>query len=411
MKDKEISVQLTDINGFRQDFKSLRALYNFAKKELQVWSEHYEAVNAKNSRNISDPTLSAHNYFKTLVNTIDSWQDELDKWDDSTFQQKMIELNQNSIRHLSSRWLWSGDATSETFVNCFLEHNEQTAAAFLKYVTKRQVVTNQNNIDSFNGAMLGYEFVNQASEITKRRNGEKVSLGHLRNSFADAKNELFSEVEDLKRGINEWDEDTRLQFNRLFRANKYLGERRIKQHNKQFDEKLHDWSSAIGELEKTYEEKLRLKKPAEYWEKSASKYGRQAMLWTLSIVALSVLGLVYFREFFVTWLQGQETDVKLNTIQGVILFGSFAAAFAYLMKVLSRLAFSSFHLMRDAEEREQLTYLYLSLINESELDKDARDIVLQALFSRTETGLLQQEHGPTMPGVGEIVKNLSKGRS
>ena len=230
MKDKEISVQLTDINGFRQDFKSLRALYNFAKKELQVWSEHYEAVNAKNSRNISDPTLSAHNNFKTLVNTIDSWEDELVKWDEATFQQKMIELNQNSIRHLSSRWLWSGDATSETFVNCFLEHNEQTAAAFLKYVTKRQVETNQNNIDSFNGAMLGYEFVNQASEITKRRNGEKVSLGHLRNSFADAKNELFSEVEDLKKGVNEWDEDTRLQFNRLFKANKYLGERRIKHH-------------------------------------------------------------------------------------------------------------------------------------------------------------------------------------
>ena len=411
MKDREISVQLIDINGFRQDFKSLRALYDFAKKELQVWSEYYEAVNAKNSRSTSDQTLSAHSYFKSLVNTIDSWQEDLSEWDDATFQQKMVELNQNSIRHLSSRWLWSSDAASEAFVRCFLEHNEQTAVAFLNYVTKRQIETNQNNIDRFNGAMLGYEFVNQASEITKRRNGEKVSLGHLRNSFSDAKNELFSEVDDLKKGINEWDDDTRIQFDRLFKANKYLGERRIKHHNKQFDEKLHNWTSAIDELEKTYEEKLRLKKPAEYWKNAASKYGKQALLLTLCIVALSLLGLVYFREFFVTWLQGQETDVKLNTIQGVILFGSFAAAFAYLMKVLSRLAFSSFHLMRDAEEREQLTYLYLSLINESELDKDARDIVLQALFSRTETGLLQQEHGPTMPGVGEIVKNLSKGRS
>lgn len=411
MKDREISVQLTDINVFRQDFKSLRALYNFAKKEFEVWSKYNESVSAKNSRKISDQTLSAYSHFKTLVNTIHSWQDDLAKWDDATFQQKMIELNQNSIRHISKSWLWSGDAASEPFVRCFLEHNEQTATAFLKYVTKHQVVINQNNIDSFNGAMLGYEFVNQASEITKRRNGEKISLGHLRNSFSDAKNELFSELDDLKKGINEWDNGTRLQFERLFKANKYLGERRIKHHNKQFDEKLQGWSSTIGELEKTYEEKLRLKKPAEYWKNAAKKYNKQAMCWTICIVVLSLLGLVYFRDFFLTWLQGQETDVKLNTIQGIILFGSFAATFAFLMKVLSRLAFSAFHLMRDAEEREQLTYLYLSLINESELDKDARDIILQALFSRTETGLLQKEYGPTMPGAGEIVKNLSKGRS
>lgn len=410
MIEKEISVHLTDINGFTKEFKSLRALYDFAQKELTIWSAHYDEVIARTGRNIPDPILSAHTHFRTLVTTIEGWQQSLGEWDDPTFQQKMIELNQSSIQHLPSRWLWSGHAATLPFVNCLIEHNEQTADAFLSYVTKRQVTTNQNNIDQFNGAMLGYEFVNQSSEITRRRNGEKVSLGHLRNSFADAKNRLFTEVDALKKGINNWDETTRGQFGRLYKANKYLGERRIKHHNKQFDENLKSWNSAISELEKTYEEKLRLKKPAEYWQKAASKYGTQASLWTLSIVALSLLGLVYFREFFITWLQGQDTDLKLNSIQGVILFGSFAAAFAYLMRVLSRLAFSSFHLMRDAEEREQLTYLYLSLINETEFDKDARDIVLQALFSRTETGLLHQEHGPTMPGLGEIVSKIPKAR-
>ncbi len=99
----------------------------------------------------------------------------------------------------------------------------------------------------------------------------------------------------------------------------------------------------------------------------------------------------------------------MSTIQGAILFGSFAATYAYLLKVISRLAFSSFHLMRDAEEREQLTYLYLSLTNESVIDKDSRDIILQALFSRSETGLLAQEHGPTMPGIGEAMKVMARG--
>ena len=78
------------------------------------------------------------------------------------------------------------------------------------------------------------------------------------------------------------------------------------------------------------------------------------------------------------------------------------------MKVLSKMTFSSFHLMRDAQEREQLTYLYLALTHESEIDKSSRDIVLQSLFSRSETGLLVKENGPTMPTISEILPRAGK---
>ena len=67
--------------------------------------------------------------------------------------------------------------------------------------------------------------------------------------------------------------------------------------------------------------------------------------------------------------------------------------------------------MRDAEEREQVTYLYLSLSEETNVDEEARSIVLQALFSRSETGLLNQEHGPAMPGVSEAVRAATRNRS
>ena len=74
------------------------------------------------------------------------------------------------------------------------------------------------------------------------------------------------------------------------------------------------------------------------------------------------------------------------------------------------MAFSSFHLMRDSEEREQLTYLYLSLSEETSVEEGSRNIILQALFSRTETGLLAQEHGPSMPGVGDAIKYATRSR-
>jgi len=48
--------------------------------------------------------------------------------------------------------------------------------------------------------------------------------------------------------------------------------------------------------------------------------------------------------------------------------------------------FSSFHLARDAEEREHLTFVYLALINDSKIEKEDRQLIMQSLFSRADTG-------------------------
>lgn len=118
------------------------------------------------------------------------------------------------------------------------------------------------------------------------------------------------------------------------------------------------------------------------------------------LMVFLVSGAIYLSNFFADWLRGQELQVQLDTIQGIVIFGSSLAVYAFLIRILSRLVFSAFHLMRDAEEREQLTYLYLSLINEKKIDEESRDIILQALFSRSETGLLTGESASTMPRLG-----------
>lgn len=127
------------------------------------------------------------------------------------------------------------------------------------------------------------------------------------------------------------------------------------------------------------------------------------MNWARAIVFFVILGIVIFYSLLSQWFSGEKLPLQLSSLQGAILFASLAAMFTYLMKVLSKMTFSSFHLMRDAQEREQLTYLYLALTHESEIDKSSRDIVLQSLFSRSETGLLVKENGPTMPNVMDLV--------
>ncbi|TCV13502.1 hypothetical protein EDB13_104305 [Vibrio crassostreae] len=404
--DRSINLTLSDIAGFRQEFTNLRSLYNFAKQELEIWKGHAQAV--ENKQRTNEQTLHAFSYFNNLITTIDNWLEQISVWDDNAFRQQLNILQQNFIQPLSQRWLWSGDPCVQPFIKCFTEHGPQVATAFLNYVVRNQIATNQNNVDAFNGAMLGYEFVHQASEITKRRNGEKVSLGILRNSFSDSKNELFTEVSELKENFQAWEADTRDESTKIHRVNKKLNARVIRNQNKTFDEQLHTWAGTVSELEKTYEEKLRLKKPAEYWKSAAERYKNQGIFASLLLAIACIIALCVGIDFFQNWLSAQELQLKLNTLQGAVLFGSIAAIFTFIVKVLSKIAFSSFHLMRDAEEREQLTYLYLSLTHESEIDKESRDIVLQALFSRSETGLLSQEQGPKMP-MAEMMSMATKG--
>ena len=70
---------------------------------------------------------------------------------------------------------------------------------------------------------------------------------------------------------------------------------------------------------------------------------------------------------------------------------------AYGIKILARLTFSSYHLSRDSEEREQLTHFYLALKKDASVSDGDRQLILQSLFSRADSGLLKEDSSPTMP--------------
>lgn len=408
MQERKINMLLDDSAGYTSKFTSLKSLYSFLHKERDFWRRQRETVKIG--------TDHAHLNFSEKINlvieSIDSWGEESSKWSDYEIHTELNKLWQSHFRYSSRDWLWSGHPFVDQFIKCFSQHGTSTAIAFLDFIIRKNI----NNIGSMEyllGYMYGYEYLSQDSSIPKRRVGEKISLGQLRSHFSEARDKLFSEVEDLKSEIVVWSKDRKKNIERRYHAQKRLNSRlhktqllegkdKLKNQDLEFEEKLENWSNSLVQLEDTYREKLRLEEPAKYWKRSAKKYGIQGGLWFLCIVAFVMVGVINFQEIFVTWMQGKEIDLKLNTIQGVVLFGSIAAIYAFLLKVLSRLTFSSFHLMRDSEEREQLTYLYLSLKNQSAVDDKSRDIVLQALFSRTETGLLAQEHGPTMPGMDLI---------
>ena len=105
----------------------------------------------------------------------------------------------------------------------------------------------------------------------------------------------------------------------------------------------------------------------------------------------------------------EHTKFDAAAIRGSLIFVALMSVSGYLIHLFTRIAISSFHLSRDYRERFQLTRVYLALIKDGDVanDENTRQIVLQSIFSRSDTGLLKGDHALTMPNVGDLVKTNS----
>ena len=162
------------------------------------------------------------------------------------------------------------------------------------------------------------------------------------------------------------------------------------------------YKDKMTELENTYQEKLKLSKPAENWndlyEKNKTK--GYCALGGLSLVCLgSAICLVYLIFNLPTTLveafDGKHTALA---IRYSILFFVLISLMAFFIRVITKFMFSSFHLANDAKEKSTLTAFYLSLLNHAgtDLDANTRQLIMQSLFGRVDTGLLK-DSSPTLP--------------
>lgn len=406
-KDRQISIKIQDFGKKTQSFSTIRSFREFLISERDFWEKQYEKLGER-PQNVHPLIQGSQNACKRAISSLDSWESNIDAWDDATLQQN---LQQQIVSNFHpNNWLSSIHPYCETFAQCQIEGGKERANAFIEFVVKNNV-QQINNKDWFLGIMAGYEFVNQDSDLLKRRNGEKVSLGHLRSRFSEAIDEVFEEAHQRKSEIESWQAGNASRQTRRYFAHGRVIRRQLSRQTDKFDSSMAGWQNKIAELENTYREKLRLEAPADYWKKRAKALSLQGGLWATLLIVTSLIIAVGSGCFFWAWLHKEPVPFSLQSLQGIALFGAAAAAATFLVRVLSRLTFSAFHLQRDAEEREQLAHLYLSLMEGGHTDENSRAIILQALFSRAESGLLAGDHGPTMPSPGDVAAVLSRTRT
>ena len=254
------------------------------------------------------------------------------------------------------------------------------------------------------GVLDAHEFMlGGESLVTSRSKAERKAVDEARMEFSKLIDQAAEQLVQSQRSFEQSQDEKQAQFDQYQNQSKDLFEGWFNSATKSYGEFSNKTEEGIKTLEALYREKLRLEMPAKYWNERASKLRWQSRFWIgllIVLVAISV-GVV------VSLLKSISADEMLHifedsgrAIKWSVLLVTMLSLLAFGVRVISKLAFSAFHLMRDAEEREQLVYVYLALTKENKegTDAESRKLILQSLFSRADTGLLKDDASPTMPG-------------
>ena len=377
----EVTIEYPHIE-FSQTLKGFSSIHKFLSQQINGW-EKFESI----------PTVldSSKQHFTNLKNRLDNFINSHQTQTEGNLENYWrIEIGQLQ----SNGNYFTYDSEYTEFLIDINNRLPNSITGAYNYVIRKN--TNLNDRNSFIGSILAYEFdLKDKSGITERRKKETTSFSKIKNDFRKQLSESETQLTDhLANANQEYKDYTKLIDD--FRSEK--------------EGLFNDWyegteetlgaKKKIADLEHTYEELLRLKKPAEYWKTRAAKLkteGWKAIYWLIGLVVFACITL-----YFLLWLTPEGmllSFVKGNAqaIKWSIIYVTFISFLAYGIRALHKVAFSSFHLSRDSEEREQLTYVYLALIKDKAVDEKDKNLIMQSLFSRADTGLLKDDSGPTMP--------------
>ncbi len=397
--------------GFSQTLKGASTIHRFLSQQVKGWEKYKDIPIVLNT---------SKQHFINLKNQIESFV--------SSFQSHLEPQLNSSWRNVQNQL--QSDGSQLTYDSPQTEFLIDLNKVFPNYVTGAYHYIlgsyNYNTHDNFTGGLLAYEFeLKDHTNITERRSKEKSSISKIRNDLREQLNESETQLtehltkanQEYKEYIEKIDEfktEKETVFNDWFEGN---NEDEIVGVKKEFDDFKIDkelifnqWfegteevlgaKKKVSDLEHTYEELLRLKKPAEYWKTRATTLkseGWKSIYWLIGLVVFACITL-----YLLLWLtpEGMLLSFVKGSAQAIkwsVVYVTFISFLAYGIRAIHKVAFSSFHLARDSEEREQLTYVYLALIKDNAIDEKDKSLIMQSLFSRADTGLLKDDSGPTMP--------------
>lgn len=173
------------------------------------------------------------------------------------------------------------------------------------------------------------------------------------------------------------------------------------EHKNEIDEfktKINEWKDdkekQIETLEETYKSKLQLEAPETLWESRAEKYREKSERWIWYLLAFIVVLLVsggYFAVKIHDYVQ--EIAKGIPFILKSFVYVALISFLIYIIRIIIKIIISNQHMSMEYEQKAALTRFYQALIQDGkEVDKEEKLIIFNALFRKTDTGLIKSDN-------------------
>lgn len=372
--------------GVTIKISSAKQYINYINNEIQKWDE-------------KDPLRKLKKY--SLVDKMEmaqkSFHESIRYYDRGDIYNGNYCLNQ-SISNIKQ-----GHLNSNTKLAKFLQRTygkgDAYITGFMLSLSKDRNKSLSNTVESIEGFVAGLSYMKTFQNVRNASSEEidsvKDAVSLANDSFTRLNESYTMSFHEQERRIQELAQITQQQIEEL--------------KNKE-TEYFEDKEKRCADLEKLYSEKLKLQAPAKYWTDVEQIYRKRGGWWLVAsgflaaaLIVLLLIVLMYLPNLF------SEDSHWFDIFKNSAILTIIASIGVYLLRYFMKLCTSSYHLSRDAKERENLSIFYLALIEKGAVTEKERAIILNALFSRSETGLLKGDTTPVMSNnVVELVENLKK---
>ena len=385
------------------DFEcSLEELENILEINYSIWEDLYQDTDNINYstvyQNLKNKISSFFTYFNTL--NIEDIADEILHREISNYITTSITYFENKRKYLINiEAPINKDKNFIKIIEFYKYYQKQKfdniLSATINYI---DICRNPEKAGNFLNGSYKYYFYPAFYYLKEQFNIEfsntklddeinilKTELSTMEETIPKRKNEILNYMEAISKGLDIW-------------KNGFLDD--VENWKIKINKWQEESENKINTLEKTYNEKLKLETPEKLWNEKAKNYGKAYVIWLLITIVLGI-GIAFFTAYTIkvfyfnnTSNNNLENEVFKYFPKTFLFLGILSLAL-YILRVVIKIVLSNKHLQLEYEQKAALTRFYQALVYDGKnINENERLIIFNALFSKTESGLIKLSDAP-----------------
>ena len=407
-------------NGYNLDYNrdelTFSELENIIKSNYKYWEEK------SSSYEMANPILNNWKYWQERLRNLKDYLENLSEFNINevyNFLYSHFSTSYTTITSSSIRLIYvdinspinkdNNIVMLRLFVDFYLKSwaKDYLLEAIQNYIT---IENNKNYIGQYLNSTDSYRLIPALFILNRELPKAKAPFKNFQREVIDPVSETVKEIaSDAQENFKQTTaltEEKNEAIRELFNSHS----QEISDFKEDFENWQDDKENAIKILEDTYKNKLQLEAPETLWKERSKNYKVNNRYWMGGLAVFIVALIISAGSLLVSiheYLKGTLKDIPF--ISQSFVYVALISFLIYLVRVMIKIIISNQHMAMEYEQKEALTRFYQALVYDGkEVEKEERLIIFNALFSKTDTGLVKTDSSNDSEALLAILSKISK---